>query len=170
MRTVNRIVKIHKTEGFKVFVLFNNGESRVIDFEKLFKLWDIDKGDIEYEISINPQAFQKLQLKEGTLVWEDLKISNIDDEGNPMESYYDIDPIVLFENSKPDEGRQLELGMLIKNARTDLGLTQEELAKKSGTTKHYISKLENNKTGIEVSTLRKIIEGGLGKQMKIEIV
>jgi transcriptional regulator with XRE-family HTH domain len=62
------------------------------------------------------------------------------------------------------------LGMLIKKSRTELGLTQEELAKKSGTTKHYISRLENNKSGIEVSTLRKIIEGGLGKQMKIEIV
>ena len=63
-----------------------------------------------------------------------------------------------------------KLGVLLQDLRTKEGLTQEELAKKSGTTKHYISRLENNKSGIEVSTLRKIIEGGLGKQMKIEIV
>lgn len=170
MRTVKRIVKIHKIEGYKVFVLFNNGESRIIDFSILFKLWNIDKSDIEYLLSTNKEAFQKVRLEDGTLVWDNIKIVNIDDEGNQIDSYYDIDPVVLYENSEIDEGKNLELGMLIKKTRTDLGLTQEELAKKSGTTKHYISRLENNKTGIEVSTLRKIIEGGLGKQMRIEIV
>jgi transcriptional regulator with XRE-family HTH domain len=59
--------------------------------------------------------------------------------------------------------------MLIKKTRTELGLTQEELAERSGTTKHYISRVENNRTGIEVSTLKKIIEGGLGRRMKITI-
>ncbi len=170
MRTVKRIVKIHRIDGYKVSVLFNNGESRVIDFTKLFKLWKVDKNDIEYEISTNQDKFKRLELKDGTLVWEELKISNLDEKGNFIEAYYDVDPIVLYENSKLDSERQLELGMLIKKSRTELGLTQEELAKKSGTTKHYISRLENNKSGIEVSTLRKIIEGGLGKQMKIEIV
>jgi hypothetical protein len=32
MQTANRIIKIHKIEGFKVYCLFNNGDSRVIDF------------------------------------------------------------------------------------------------------------------------------------------
>lgn len=50
-----------------------------------------------------------------------------------------------------------------------MGLIQEELAQKSGTTKHYISRLENNRTGLELSTLKRIIEGGLDKKMKIII-
>ncbi len=60
--------------------------------------------------------------------------------------------------------------MLIKQTRHELGLTQEELADKSGTTKHYISRVENNKSGIELSTLKRIIEGGFGKRMQINIL
>jgi DNA-binding XRE family transcriptional regulator len=107
---------------------------------------------------------------DGTLVWENLTILDVNENGNHIEMPYDIDPIVLYENSEVDESRQIELGMLIKKSRTELGLTQEELARKSGTTKHYISRVENNRTGIEISTLKKIIEGGLGKRMKISIV
>jgi len=59
--------------------------------------------------------------------------------------------------------------MIVKQTRFELGLTQEQLASRSGTTKHYISKLENNKIGIELSTLKRIIEGGLGKRIKISI-
>jgi len=58
---------------------------------------------------------------------------------------------------------------LIKQSRNEQGITQEQLASKSGITKHYISKLENNKIGIELSTLKRIIEGGLGKRIKISI-
>jgi len=58
---------------------------------------------------------------------------------------------------------------MIKQSRMEMGLIQEELAQKSGTTKHYISRLENNRTGLELSTLKRIIEGGLDKKMKIII-
>lgn len=58
---------------------------------------------------------------------------------------------------------------MIKQARKDAGLTQEELAQKSGTSKHYISRLENNKADIELLTLKKIIEAGLGKRLQIAI-
>lgn len=93
----------------------------------------------------------------------------MDESGVPKYQPFDLDPIMLYENSNLDEFRQLEIGMLIKKTRTELGLTQEELAERSGTTKHYISRVENNRTGIEVSTLKKIIEGGLGRRMKITI-
>ena len=51
---------------------------------------------------------------------------------------------------------------MIRQARNEMGLTQKQLASKSGITKHYISRLENNRTGIELSTLVCIIESGLG--------
>ncbi len=47
-------------------------------------------------------------------------------------------------------------------------MTQSELALKSGTSKHYISRLENNKSDIELLTLKKIVEAGLGKKLVIE--
>lgn len=49
------------------------------------------------------------------------------------------------------------------------GLTQQELAIKSGTTRNYISRIENEHSDIEMATLRKIVETGLGKQLDIRI-
>jgi len=169
MKAVRRILRIHQIEGFKVFCLFNNGESRIIDFESLFKKWEVNPSDIEYSISQNLEEFGKVKLNKGTLAWENLQVETLDESGIPKYQPFDLDPIMLYENSDLDESRQLEIGMLIKKTRTELGLTQEEIAERSGTTKHYISRVENNRTGIEVSTLKKIIEGGLGRRMKITI-
>ena len=169
MRTVKRIVKIHKVKDYKVYCLFNNGESRIIDFEELFKDWKVKKKDLEYRLKDSIEEFKKVKLVDGTLSWENIKYKTEDEYGNEVTLCYDLDPIVLYENSKLDESRQLEIGMLIKKTRSEMGLTQEQLAKRSGTTKHYISRVENNKTGLEVSTLKRIIEGGLGRRMKISI-
>jgi len=48
-------------------------------------------------------------------------------------------------------------------------LTQEELAAKVGTTKSYISKIENNVKEVRISTLQKIVEIGLGGQVQLSI-
>jgi hypothetical protein len=45
-----RIIKIHKIEAYKVFCLFSNGESRIIDFNKLLKKWNVTEGDSEYPL------------------------------------------------------------------------------------------------------------------------
>lgn len=169
MRAVKRIIKIHKIDNFQITCLFNNGESRVIDFEKLFSKWKVSPKNIEFLIANSLEEFKKVKLIEGTLSWDNIKIESTNDKGQKVFYDFQLDPIVLYENSELDETRQIEIGMLIKQARHDLGLTQEELANKSGTTKHYISRLENNRTGIELSTLKKIIEGGLGRRMKISI-
>ena len=170
MRTVKRIIKIHKIDGYKMTLLFNNGESRIVDFKQLFKNWNIRKGDLEYPIKSSEAEFQKVELEEGTLRWKNIEIESKNDKGNKVIYYYDMDPIVLYENSILDESRQVQIGLMIKKARNEMGISQSQLAKKSGTTKHYISKLENDKIGIELSTLKKIIEGGLGKRMRISIL
>ncbi len=169
MRTVKRITKIHKVVDFKVFCLFNNGESRIIDFKKLFKKWSSAGKTLHRPIENSSKEFGKVELIDGTLTWNNIVRKGKDEFGNEVQYPYDLDPIVLYEESELDESRQLEIGMLIKKTRNDLGLTQEQLASRSGTTKHYISRLENNKTGIELSTLKRIIEGGLGKRMSIHI-
>jgi predicted transcriptional regulator len=60
-------------------------------------------------------------------------------------------------------------GSLIRTARLKAGLTQAQLAQRSGTSRFYISRLENNKTDLEMSTFRKIVEAGLGKNLKVVI-
>ncbi|HAH24242.1 MAG TPA: hypothetical protein DCL77_10900 [Prolixibacteraceae bacterium] len=53
--------------------------------------------------------------------------------------------------------------------RMKKGMSQQELAMVSGTSRTYISRIENDRSDIELSTLRKIIETGLGKRMEIKI-
>ena len=57
------------------------------------------------------------------------------------------------------------VGEMIKEARKEVHMTQETLAEKTGTKKSYISRLENGKIDIQISTLFKIFEKGLGKRL-----
>ncbi len=62
-----------------------------------------------------------------------------------------------------------KIGALIHEARIEKGLTQEELARKVGTTKSYISKIENNIKEVRLSTLQKIVQLGLGGKLELSI-
>lgn len=62
-----------------------------------------------------------------------------------------------------------KVGVLIQEARLEKGMTQEQLAEKVGTTKSYISKIENNVKEVRISTLQKIIEVGLGGSLQLSI-
>ncbi|MEZ4899538.1 MAG: helix-turn-helix transcriptional regulator [Saprospiraceae bacterium] len=61
------------------------------------------------------------------------------------------------------------IGEMLKEERLQAHLTQEELADKIGAKKSYISRIENGKTDIQLSTLYKIFELGLGKKITISI-
>lgn len=65
--------------------------------------------------------------------------------------------------------QNFKIGALIHEARLEKGLTQEELAEKVGTTKSYISKIENNLKEARISTLQKIVEVGFGGQLELSI-
>lgn len=62
-----------------------------------------------------------------------------------------------------------KLGTMLQEARLEKGLTQAELAEKVGTTKSYISKIENNIKEVRLSTLQKIVQLGLGGQLDFSI-
>ncbi len=96
---IPRILKINWIKALSISVVFNNGESRIIDFRKVLK----------------------------------------------------------------------KIGQLIREARLKSGLTQQDLALKSGTSRTYVSRIENDRSDLEVATLRKIIETGLGRKLDISI-
>ncbi|HQU94033.1 MAG TPA: helix-turn-helix transcriptional regulator [Pyrinomonadaceae bacterium] len=64
---------------------------------------------------------------------------------------------------------EFKLGYLIQEARKKKGLTQQELADKVGTNKAYISRVENDIKDVRLSTLRKIVETGLGGELELAI-
>jgi DNA-binding XRE family transcriptional regulator len=61
------------------------------------------------------------------------------------------------------------LGIMLKEARKEAKLTQEDLAKKTGTKKSYISRIETGKSDIQLSTFYKLVELGLNKRLNISI-
>jgi len=172
MKTKNEIVRIkeiYKIEYFKVFCVFTNEEFRYVDFSELFKLWDVKETDPEYKL-INITDFQKFKLVNGTLSWQNILVSLIDEHGKEKKYPFEIDPIVLYQNSKIDLEKVLEnFGMLLRNERIKSGLTTKQLAKKSGISEAYISKLENEKSNIELLMIRDILQSGFGKRLKINI-
>ena len=62
-----------------------------------------------------------------------------------------------------------KLGVLILELRQTQGLTQEELANKCGTTKSYISRIENNSSDIRLSTIIRIFKQGFGKDLRLTV-
>jgi DNA-binding XRE family transcriptional regulator len=172
MRTkikIPRILKIEEIKGLMVVCTFNNGESRLLNFSKIFNNWDVSVDDFEYPL-LEVKEFQKVELRNHTLSWPNILIPAIDEQGSKKDLPYEIGSDVLFELSEdnPNKAKQ-NYGRLLRSERKKAGLTQEQLAKKSGTTRFYISRIENDKTDFEMSTLRKIVETGLGKKLKLTI-
>ena len=72
--------------------------------------------------------------------------------------------------NKLDNGYEnFKLGTMLQEARIEKGMTQAELAEKVGTTKSYISRIENNIKEVRLSTLQKIVHLGLEGQLDLSI-
>lgn len=67
------------------------------------------------------------------------------------------------------EFEAFKLGVLIQEARKRQNLTQQQLAERVGTTKNYISRIENNASDIRLSTLMRIIREGLGGHLTLSL-
>lgn len=89
--------------------------------------------------------------------WDDHLDKKYGKIGTPIRDKYEEG----FENFK--------IGVLIQEARKRQNLTQQELALKCGTTKNYISRIENNASDIRLSTLMRIIREGLGGHLKLSL-
>ena len=63
---------------------------------------------------------------------------------------------------------QFKIGVILKKAREEAGLTQEELAEKLNTKKSAISRIENHAEDIKLSTLWKFVKA-VGKKLRLEV-
>ncbi|MGB0879702.1 MAG: helix-turn-helix domain-containing protein [Polaribacter sp.] len=67
------------------------------------------------------------------------------------------------------KAKSFAIGELIKEERKSAHLTQEQLANKIGAKKSFISRIENGHSDIQLSTLYKLIEFGLGRKINLSI-
>jgi HTH-type transcriptional regulator / antitoxin HipB len=89
--------------------------------------------------------------------FEDLLKDKYGEKGTPSRDKYDADSLAF------------RLGVMLKEARKEACITQEELAERTGTKKSYISRIELGQSDIQISTYYKLIEIGLGKHLNISI-
>ena len=89
--------------------------------------------------------------------FEDLLKDKYGEKGTPLRDKYDAGSLAF------------RLGVMLKEARKEAQITQEELAERTGTKKSYISRIERGQSDIQISTYYKLIEIGLGKHLNISI-
>lgn len=63
---------------------------------------------------------------------------------------------------------QFKIGVMLKQARLEAGITQEELAARLQTKKTAISRIENHAEDIKLSTLERFAEA-IGKRLTLKI-
>jgi len=68
-----------------------------------------------------------------------------------------------------EEFEAFKIGVLIQEARKQRQMTQEQLAEKVGTTKNYISRIENDASDIRLTTLMRIVREGLGGHLTLSL-
>jgi DNA-binding XRE family transcriptional regulator len=163
------ILKINWIKDLAISVVFNNGESRIIDFRKLFGEIGIDRNSPAF-ILYNQTDFEKAILVGNTLSWSNVEqyitLRNWEKQKVPFE----IGADVLLKYSRPEKmDLMIKIGRLVREARIKAGMTQQDLALRSGTSRTYISRIENDRSDIELATLSKIIETGLGRKLEINV-
>jgi DNA-binding XRE family transcriptional regulator len=164
-----RILKINWIKDLSISVVFNNGESRIIDFRKTLNKLNLVENS-PAGILYNSVEFEKVELENNTLSWNNVEQYITMRNKEKMKVPFQIGADVLLKYSQPETSDlALRIGRLIKESRMSLGLTQQELALMSGTSRTYISRIENDRSDIELGTLKKIIETGLGKNLEISI-
>jgi DNA-binding XRE family transcriptional regulator len=95
--------------------------------------------------------------KMDTKSWKDIKDTVYGERGTERRDELERD----FESFK--------IGLLLRKAREEKNLTQEQLGELVDKKRTYISRVENNGSNLTLKTLYDIVEKGLGGKVKISI-
>ena len=166
---IPRVLKINWIKDLSISVVFNNGESRIIDFRKLLSEMGIDKNSPAF-ILYNQTEFEKVELVGNTLSWSNVEQYITMRNWEKLNVPFEIGADILLKYSHPEKmDLMIKIGRLVREARIKAGMTQQELALISGTSRTHISRIENDRSDIELATLSKIIETGLGRRLEITV-
>ncbi len=67
------------------------------------------------------------------------------------------------------KAKTFAIGEILREARKEAHMTQEELAQKTGARKSFMSRIENGHFDIQLSTLYRLVEVGFGKRVNLTI-
>ena len=89
--------------------------------------------------------------------FEDLLKDKYGKKGSPRRDKYDAESLAFRH------------GVMLREARQEAKITQEQLAERTGTKKSCISRIERGKSDIQITTYYKLVVIGLGKQLNVSI-
>lgn len=169
MKTLPRITKILKVEPFKVTTIWNNAEVREIDFTSMFERWKKENNTLLFPL-MDYEKFKDVSVLDNlTLCWKNIPVIFTFD-GKTQTSPLDLDPDTLYKESRLiRKVEPLRIGFLLRKIRKKAGLTQTDVALNSGTTRNYISRIEKGETDIQLETIKRIVELGMGKKLHLQI-
>ena len=152
--TLYEMRMISGTNIYRIFCFFDKGKLVVVlnGFQK--KTQKTPKNEIKLA--------EKLQ---NNITMSKTRIIEFDDHLNSEYGERGTESRETFE-----EGFEaFRLGVMLQELRKNKGLTQEQLARKCGTTKTYISRIEDNASDIRLSTLMRIVREGLGGHLRLKV-
>ncbi|WP_062129165.1 hypothetical protein [Geofilum rubicundum] len=99
---IPRILKINWIKELSISVVFNNGESRIIDFRKVLKKSNVDETS-PANILYDTEEFAKVELVGNTLSWHNVEQFITMRNGEKMKVPYEIGADVLLKYSQPEK-------------------------------------------------------------------
>lgn len=169
MKPLPKIIRIIEITPFKITLLWNTSEIRKLDFAPLFGQWEAE-GDTQMAVLQDWETFKQVTLSENrTLCWPNVPIS-FTFKGATRSNPLELDALELYRQSTlVKKTEAVNIGAMLREAREAAGLSQADVALKSGTTRNYISRIENDKSDIQLETLQKIVELGIGGKIIVQI-
>lgn len=164
MHILPRILEIKSVEPYQTTCVWNTGEIRTNDFTAY-----ANSGNERLQRLADPNAFMHIEVADGTLQWPLIELPS-SFRGKPTLQPLSLDPDVLYKESiLVGTSTKVLLSFFLKKTRIESGLTQSEVAEKSGTTKAYISRIESGRSDFQISTFDRILQQGLGKQARVQV-
>ena len=151
---------------YRMFCCFDDGQLVVLfnGFQK--KSQKTPSTQLERALKIMTEYFdEKQKLKKNDKKFKDKNITTFDEHLDTQYGKIGTAKRTEFEI----KAKAFAIGEIIKEERRLASMTQEQLAEKTGTKKSFISRIENGHSDIQLSTLYKLLEYGLGRKVSLTI-
>ncbi len=142
---------------WRVFCFFDKGKLVVLLNGFTKKTQKTPTNEIKKAMSLMKEYYEQKKNKMKTKNWKQIKDSVYGKKGTKRRDELDRE----FES--------LKIGLLLRKAREEKHLTQDQLAELVDKKRTFISRVENNGSNLTLKTLFDIVEKGLGGKVKISI-
>lgn len=150
------IIEIIAVEPYRIIARWSNGEIRQNDYTDERITWQNSQNKLYNQIAYW-ENFRAVMVNDGVLSWPSIRVVFDMGEGTQSEPF-GFDPVTTYQQSSLLMNALLEnnIGHTLANARHQAKLSQDELARRIGSTKQYISKVERGLVQPQADTIQRI--------------